>query len=390
MVDMPFDTHAHLDGLATAVEKRMAALRSQPLTPIPLVEGLPPLPESWLQTAALHNELERYAAEGFDANRQCEPYHPLGAYVRFDTVSFEPSASLQIEDSGLVRVAYKHLTALQTNAVTQAEYALHCYSKRIYASQHPNQSEAEYTLRFLHAAQALLTLGGEDGAYRNAFPWRYYLIDADFQPGWTSAMAQGGVLSVYARAYALTGNDAYLHAGEAALNYMLTPIEQGGTASTLKDFAPHVPELANQLFLEEYVAKPYPYTLNGYLSALIGLYDWAMVTGNATAENAFMEGCRSLQLVLPYFDFGGLTAYDLGYLTYGAAPKFSAHYHKVHVFLLHAIHSMVPQCGFNRTEKAWAAYPQLYKLQRIPKPKKRWWRVHLSQFRPLIGLPSKP
>jgi hypothetical protein len=383
-------TPVDMNTLATAIEHRMAALRELPITPIPLVDGLPPLPASALDSPALLKELERYVDEGFDASRQCEPYHPTGAYVRFDTVPFEPSSTLHIDDSGLVRVAYKHLTELQTNAVTQAEYALHCYSKRVYADPHPQQSAEDYTQQFLQAAQALLTLGGEDGAYRNTFPWRYYLIGEDFLPGWTSAMAQGEVLSVYARAYALTNDETYRVAGDKALSYMLTPIEHGGTTSTLKDFAPSVPELANQLFLEEYVAKPFPYTLNGYLSALIGLYDWAMVTDNTTAQNAFVEGCRSLQLVLPYFDFGGLTAYDLGYLTYGAAPKFSAHYHKVHVFLLHAIHSMVPQFGFNRTEQAWAAYPHLYKAQRLPKPKKRWWRLHLSQFRPLVGLPPKP
>lgn len=99
--------------------------------------------------------------------------------------------------------------------------------------------------------------------------------------GWLSAMAQGHGMSVLVRAYLATGEINYLHNAELALNSFAVNASAGGVRNYVFDMYP---------WYEEYPTRDGgTFVLNGFLYALIGLYDLmvtaklANVPTNATA-----------------------------------------------------------------------------------------------------------
>lgn len=208
-------------------------------------------------------------------------------------------------------------------------------------------------------ADNLIDLQNEKGAFGYPFPYKYYITGEILKPGWTSGMAQGQAMSLFARVYATTGDIRYVEHGKRALDYLGTPVEQGGVATTLRDLDP---SLQKYVFFEEYVTTPANYTLNGFMFALLGLYDWANLPSHVDANQAyartlFYSGIQTLERILPYYDMGRLTAYDLGYITHKAkTPNISNSYHGVHIYLLHALRSIVGSEVLHSYERKWTSY----------------------------------
>jgi hypothetical protein len=140
------------------------------------------------------------------------------------------------------------------------------------------------------------------------------------------------------------------------LDFLLTPVGDGGPRSDLRDISPALRDVP---FFEEYLADPFSYTLNGFQFTLLGLYDWTRVDHPSArvAERAFARGVEALAGMLPYYDLGGFTAYDLGHLTHAnRLPHIAARYHAVHIYLLHALHDVTGEPAFARYERLWASY----------------------------------
>lgn len=234
------------------------------------------------------------------------------------------------------------------NPVLTANYALSMYDRGL-------QGDKNASSRFLKATGRLLALQDKQGAFRYQYRWKYYLSGKDFQPGWVSGMAQGVGLSVLARAYHLTGDPRYLAAGNKALDFLLVPVAQGGTTDSLADLDP---ALGSYLFYDEFPATPSGYTLNGFMVAVLGLYDWSQLPGDhqAKAAHYFQEGIRTLKRILPYYDLGGFTTYDLGHITYHSRPKLAAEYHAVHIELLWALADLTHDPELRHYQDLWTSY----------------------------------
>lgn len=214
--------------------------------------------------------------------------------------------------------------------------------------------EAEAEVRLL--ADELITLQDERGAFQYPFAWHHYLSQQDLEPGWASAIAQGRALSLFARAYSLFGDKRYLDAGRKALQYLITPVDRGGVMTTLHDLDP---SLSDFIFFEEYVSKPSNYVLNGYMFALIGLYDWSKLPDNVEADQSlaatyFDKGIDTLIHLLPYYDLGNISSYDLGYITFKKRSKVKTGYHILHILQLRVLQDLNghPQLKFY-AEKWW-------------------------------------
>lgn len=225
--------------------------------------------------------------------------------------------------------------AFHYNPVTLAQYALTMHGRY-------TRGDHDALNSFLNASRKLLELQEQDGAFRYQFPYRYYLTGELLRPGWISGMAQGQAMSVFARAYLTTKDRQYLSAGNRALDFLLKPIQEGGPRSTLRDFDSN---LSHLLFFEEYVSTPNNYTLNGYMFALLGLYDWSEIQrtryGNVNqASRYFQKGIKTLNVLLPYYDIDGFTAYDLGHYVVSKKPHILERYHVVHLSLLQALSSV--------------------------------------------------
>lgn len=300
----------------------------------------------------VEKSLELYRQQGRNYNVALQEYSPVGDYLNYGQwKKFRETENLTFDDQGVPKVRYGD--DFHYNPVTIAQYALAQYGNYIL-----NGDEgAKY--RFLTAVDKLLTLQDEEGALRYTFPWKYYLTGEVFEPGWVSGMAQGQALSALSRAYYVTRDPRYLEAGNKALEFMIRPVEEGGTMSTLEDLDP---SLKDYIFFEEYISTPNNYTLNGFMFALLGLYDWQALSEkyhkqrDNVAKHYFELGIKTLINVLPYYDIGGFSSYDLGHLTFNKAPHVGVGYHAVHIYLLHALHSVTGEKWLQHFETVWRYY----------------------------------
>lgn len=126
-------------------------------------------------------------------------------------------------------------------------------------------------------------------AYKNPGPWQ-------------SAFSQARGISILLRAYQLTKKQAYADHAKEALKSFLLPVEKGGVTS-YTDQGP---------FYEEYTANVPTLVLNGMIFALCGIYDFVRVfPADKEAKKIFDDGITTLEEILPEFDMGYWSRYNL-------------------------------------------------------------------------------
>ena len=144
-----------------------------------------------------------------------------------------------------------------------------------------------------------------------------------------SAMAQGQGISLLARAYSVSGDDRYARAAEQAY-LMLADVDSAVAVSRSAD---------GGVVLEEYPGSSLPGVLNGWLFAIWGVNDYAILTGTSDAR-AFLHTClASIAKKLPLYDAKFWSYYDQ------AAHFASPFYHSLHVHQLDAFTCSFPEFG---------------------------------------------
>lgn len=173
----------------------------------------------------------------------------------------------------------------------------------------------------------------------------------ELPPGWYSAMAQGQAMSLLVRAYLRTNNVKYLDSAIKAMRLLDIPSNEGGV---LAIFAEKYP------WYEEYPTTPHSFVLNGFIYSLLGLYDVKMVAreeGATEAERLYRAGLGSLLKMLPLYDTGSGSIYDLRHFTLGTAPNLARwDYHATHINQLLLLSTIEPDAIFAETAKRWIGY----------------------------------
>src|SRR5690606_13268076 len=134
------------------------------------------------------------------------------------------------------------------------------------------------------------------------------------------------------------------------------PRERGGVLTTMADLDP---SLSGYIWIEEFATIPANYKLNGFMFALLGLYDWAGFGQrmSPTADRLFREGVRTLKRALPYYDVGGFTATDMRRIIVpGTQPNISTLYHRVHIYQLHTMAEITGSSLLKQYEMLWRSY----------------------------------
>ncbi|OQV18384.1 D-glucuronyl C5-epimerase [Hypsibius exemplaris] len=174
---------------------------------------------------------------------------------------------------------------------------------------------------------------------------------SELQPGWFSAMAQGQAMSTLTRAYRKSGSAAYLEAAVRALDLFGKSAAEGGITAVFLD---------KYVWYEEYPTKPPSFVLNGFIYALLGLYDVSLTaTGEdqKRAHNLFADGVASLKALLPLFDTGSGSTYDLRHFTLKSLPNIARwDYHATHVTQLLVMNSIAPDEMFQSFAQRWSEY----------------------------------
>ena len=159
---------------------------------------------------------------------------------------------------------------------------------------------------------------------------------------WHSGMAQGLAISFFLRMASATNDHAYLTTATALVAAIdrLRVREDRPWVSTV--------DSARYLWIEEY-PRAHDHTLNGYLFAMFGLYEYWLATGSRTAERLFDGGVATLRHYLPQFrNPGGISFYCLKHHVR------SAGYHRIHVRQLRLLGRMTGDVFFTNMSAAFA------------------------------------
>jgi hypothetical protein len=146
------------------------------------------------------------------------------------------------------------------------------------------------------SAQKVLDAKTEsDGAYY--FPYSYEWVNLEppefnFQPPWYSAMAQGEALSIFTQlAQEFPDEPQWREAADHTFESFLQPVSasQPWATNIVDGFA----------WFEEYV-DPDPFeVVNGHIFALIGIYEYALMTADQRAAQLFDAGATTALYSLP-------------------------------------------------------------------------------------------
>ena len=135
---------------------------------------------------------------------------------------------------------------------------------------------------------------------RGGWPaWEYFFKFGGGKPPWTSSISQGTAVQVFGRAGQLLGDQNLLNIGVASL----AAFEQAPPNGVRVD-TPNGP------FYAIYSFAPDELVINAHLQALVGLYDFAQLTGDPRSLALFQQGDATAQAVLPSYDTGKWSMYD--------------------------------------------------------------------------------
>lgn len=152
------------------------------------------------------------------------------------------------------------------------------------------------------------------------------------------AMCQGEGASLLLRAYKLSNNKEYLKRAIRAIDFMLRPLEKGGTSVYSK----------NDLVLLEFTNRPCVF--NGWVFAIFGLYDLTLIIDADKYHNALNKTVTTLRNSLNLWDCGYWSLYnEKGMIA-------SPFYHNLHIAQLEALELAFPSCGFGKLKDKFVAY----------------------------------
>ncbi len=160
---------------------------------------------------------------------------------------------------------------------------------------------------------------------------------------WCSALAQGQAASVFVRAYLSTREDRYAELARGAAQPLLT--------ETGSDLVTHT---ASGPILEEVPSAPPAHILNGWISALWGLWDIGLGLDDARATGFFQRSLGALSALVPAYDTGRWTLYSL--YPHVIADLAKPIYHRVHVDQLDVLHRLTGKPDFAETAARWRTY----------------------------------
>jgi hypothetical protein len=132
--------------------------------------------------------------------------------------------------------------------------------------------------------------------------WEYLFPFDGQQPPWVSSLAQGTGLQAMARAATRLERQADVF-----------PVAQAGLGifQTAPPSGVRIPSGTGAHYLQ-YSGLPTFKVANGFIQSLVGLYDFAQLTGDPTAQSLFEDGDRAGRAEIGTFDTGAWSLYSRG------------------------------------------------------------------------------
>ena len=209
-------------------------------------------------------------------------------------------------------------------AITIFQYGLGAYDLYL------ETKNEEYKKKMFSVVDWAVSNQKTDGSW-SAFDWSTPMAPY-------SSMAQSEGASLLCRAYKETGNESYLNAAKKAINFMLKPVEEGGTAYYRGE----------QITLEE--ASDELTILNGMMFSIWGVYDVCLLCEDKQLQSALHITVDTLAKQLYKYDRGYWSNYDLD------GNIASPFYHELHLEQLKVMANLFEKKEFSDTLIRWTGY----------------------------------
>ena len=157
-----------------------------------------------------------------------------------------------------------------------------------------------------------------------------------------SSMAQGEGISMLLRAHIVSKDERYLSAARKAKDFMLKPIDDGGTTEYRE----------NDVLLYEYTSEPL--VLNGWIFSYWGLRDYTIAIKDIEVEKILDSTLKAIIKILPQYDLGYWSRYDL---TKRIASPF---YHRLHIAQLRVMYDLTEEKTFDTYANRWEKYDKSF------------------------------
>lgn len=200
-------------------------------------------------------------------------------------------------------------------------------------------NDYDYLDRAEFYAEKLLDISiDDDDRLFFIYPFSFYLhgySDELMVAPWVSGMAQGQILSVFSRLYQLTHKNKYLQVAQKIYNSFLKIADKDQYWCTYIDDN-------NYAWIEEYPDIEEPnHTLNGFIFAIIGLYDYYEIHPSEESKEVLRTFITTIKQYIGEFrNEGGLSYYCL------AHRVTNLHYHQVHIDQLNYLFAVTEDSTF--------------------------------------------
>lgn len=125
----------------------------------------------------------------------------------------------------------------------------------------------------------------------------------DLPSPWPSALTQGLAISSLIRAYKYTGDEKYFLCAKKACDFFDISISNNGVKRNF------ILNKIDGFIYEEYPRQELNGVLNGYISAILGIYELSLI--DKKYIEVFENNIKNLQDILPLFDLGYWSNYAL-------------------------------------------------------------------------------
>lgn len=165
--------------------------------------------------------------------------------------------------------------------------------------------------------------------------WKTFIHQSPEHP--YSAMAQGEGISLLCRAYIVTNEKKYYEAVKKAYNFMILPIEKGGTTS-----------YSNGVYLYECTHESL--ILNGWIFSAWGVYDYWLLSKDKKVYDLWEKTVLSMEKMIQNFDNGFWSKYNVDKMIC------SPFYHKLHIAQLNVMNKLTGIETFSIYSIRWQKY----------------------------------
>lgn len=295
---------------------------------------------------------EEYASKKVDPRwREAGFYDSTGHYLGYgvygDCQSKSESNTVKLREDGVLMLNKNG--SWHTSPVASAQCGLHHY---LYNGRQLDSVTKAYI-------NDLLASQDDTGAFRYQYEITYR--NQNLGVGWISGMAQGQAISFFSRVLQDHHIPEVEIAARKAVELLMSEVSRGGAMSSL---AALDESLSSYVAFEEIITEPNSLILNGFMFALLGLYDWSHAQTEHGAEShtqaghQFSEGIATLREILPYYDVGGWSTYDLAHITMADEEEKLAtpEYHAAHIYLLEAMYSITNDHKIGHVLRVWSGY----------------------------------